>query len=815
MQPEDVSNSHHVSSLSLGAFSYTSLIDEPGFEEISPHRNLENILSTVPDYDEAEYLHPLIFRIAAEHLPLIPKDFSPEEAYELLEKLFIDVNSQDLGIELNFNDLKEILLKNPIDNDSFEAEIVSTYETLFELAEIQIQTNYFLSSHALTPESSQIILGQVFTEATIDIKASKKTANNEKLILSHMGAYPQKNDYQAKLDILAQYYEKNPKQAVKQFKKQIKSLIKLNAIMKEHYSVLNINLLGKETLNRMLLSNPEFTKFLQNPDLIKAIIAMEVIESMKITNPQEEEAQSIAKESNKLYIGFSTRVSTVVRFCLQSHPNSLYLIVPNGKKLDPNYLKKDEMTRKNLLKMTQAVYKTTPKNVSSSNRLLKASCFDAGYQPQNWNNQLFIEFSSFCTNLKQKTSVELKKFAETRKDLSGWVERQGPEECKAGMKLLFEQSGISTEMELKEVVKRLAYSPAWLQPLIAHLCLDRLHFGAIMMLGDNEEMLIQLADQKISCADLFLAVADYLHHEGVNKGNAIAAEALFSRMALVKDYGIEELGWYEFIPTKSPILQEIEDKFGPTTTQNYFEMIFSLNSQLKGLTSKYGTLEKIVGADDKELAKRLTLLQGLLTSNPHEIIQAIHKYHQNPMFQYMGPLKFISFLAQSHANLPEEKNVHGLTSRQRVALYGYTTGDYAIINPAMRKAKEGKIEDPGLAAYVSDALKGMLKLPDFQSEEDSVHLERSIFTEPPDNPLWGQQTFIKNNVFKDFAFVSTTPKSNVKGAWNLTYTSTKGAKDVGRYSAWPGENEILILPGIEYIVDDVDKNNVILKLKED
>jgi ADP-ribosyltransferase exoenzyme len=149
---------------------------------------------------------------------------------------------------------------------------------------------------------------------------------------------------------------------------------------------------------------------------------------------------------------------------------------------------------------------------------------------------------------------------------------------------------------------------------------------------------------------------------------------------------------------------------------------------------------------------------------------------------------------------------------ERAALLGYTTGDYGLINPALRGGK-GQITDPYLSAYTKEVKGALQKIPDYQAPSGQPsHLYRAIYpqSDPTKNNDWCKTAFVKGSTYSDFAFSSTAVKKPPQGEWNLTIMGTKNAKDITPYSSWPGEAEALVFPGQAYTVHDVVGKNVTL-----
>lgn len=77
---------------------------------------------------------------------------------------------------------------------------------------------------------------------------------------------------------------------------------------------------------------------------------------------------------------------------------------------------------------------------------------------------------------------------------------------------------------------------------------------------------------------------------------------------------------------------------------------------------------------------------------------------------------------------------------------------------------------------------------------------------------WKQGNLSEDSIYRDVAFASTSTGETM-GVYKLIFTNAKNAKDIGPFSAFPGEKEILILPGTEYTVTKAEKNVFTLEPK--
>ena len=242
-----------------------------------------------------------------------------------------------------------------------------------------------------------------------------------------------------------------------------------------------------------------------------------------------------------------------------------------------------------------------------------------------------------------------------------------------------------------------------------------------------------------------------------------------------------------------------------------------VNSELKALYAKHPNFNidgtrAIVGAQDKEKIRLYENLSNALKTpeRANRIAKAIAENKDHALFKQWGATKFSSFVALSDSNLEKSKvSTHGMTTMERAALLGYSTGDYDILNPAMRKGK-GQLTDPYLDAYAKEVKGALKRIPDYQMPSGQV-LHRAIYPSPTAGGNdWCKTAFVKGNTYSDFAFGSTALKLGQPGEWNLEIKGTKDAKNITPYSAWPGEAEVLVFPETKYTVHDVQGKTVTL-----
>jgi hypothetical protein len=155
--------------------------------------------------------------------------------------------------------------------------------------------------------------------------------------------------------------------------------------------------------------------------------------------------------------------------------------------------------------------------------------------------------------------------------------------------------------------------------------------------------------------------------------------------------------------------------------------------------------------------------------------------------------------------------LNDVAPHERAAAYGYTTGDYAKLNSALRQAKGQPLSDPGLQEYHKSVCAALQKLPTTQNT-----LYRSICSRPGGTSDWGREQLLAvahggtagphvlgshEKSFVDYAFSSTSQDGAPGGPYNLELQGLEGvAFDIGFLSAFPGEGEFVLLPGTELVV---------------
>lgn len=232
--------------------------------------------------------------------------------------------------------------------------------------------------------------------------------------------------------------------------------------------------------------------------------------------------------------------------------------------------------------------------------------------------------------------------------------------------------------------------------------------------------------------------------------------------------------------------------------------------------------------EDKEKLLRLEFLQAKLAKDPGFVAEKMHEYRHDPLYLQMQPVKFLSILVKSDHNLTlhqletNKVNPSGLSEKERVALFGYSTGDYGALNRAARQSN-GNIKDPGMRDYfetVKTAYEKLPKVPVIKDKDgnpaienkqgEPVHLKRGI--ENPPSQQWVDDTFVEGKTYTDHAFGSSTNDYLVQMIGTLVFKAPDGATELPHarffgepYTAQAGEAEILVEPGVQLPITKVEK----------
>jgi NAD:arginine ADP-ribosyltransferase. len=265
---------------------------------------------------------------------------------------------------------------------------------------------------------------------------------------------------------------------------------------------------------------------------------------------------------------------------------------------------------------------------------------------------------------------------------------------------------------------------------------------------------------------------------------------------------------------KTVAISQIEKQYGKAVAADFKVARESVKKELKALEHQQKTAKgHYLSPDDGERLKRLQLVNTAFKNEPIVIAREIAANLNDPAYQYMGPTQFVSMevvtrqaLASNEAERGRRAGMtgplsYGLSTMERVALYGYTTKEYVVINGGLR---QGNL-NPQLQAYVGHINRGMERLDSFKPR-DGQNLYRGATW--ASMPQFVKDQYKAGGQLRDLAFTSTSTDQTAAfsaGDVKMTISGAVGKGKVAPFSAFPGEGEVLFPPGTLF---DVIQNTV-------
>ncbi|WID41976.1 minor head protein [Pseudomonas phage ZQG1] len=150
--------------------------------------------------------------------------------------------------------------------------------------------------------------------------------------------------------------------------------------------------------------------------------------------------------------------------------------------------------------------------------------------------------------------------------------------------------------------------------------------------------------------------------------------------------------------------------------------------------------------------------------------------------------------------LQKKLGLEEVTLEEVSAIKHYTGSAYRTLNDALRA--DAYSSNYRLQAFVETAQHGMMKMPKFQGlSSRGMSLNDSALQ----NML---ATYRKGAIVEDHAFISTSAGSNAAFGGNV-YMKIQGKTgvDISFFSNYPGEREVLFMPGTKFRIDNVTQTN--------
>ncbi len=155
---------------------------------------------------------------------------------------------------------------------------------------------------------------------------------------------------------------------------------------------------------------------------------------------------------------------------------------------------------------------------------------------------------------------------------------------------------------------------------------------------------------------------------------------------------------------------------------------------------------------------------------------------------------------------------YGLTPPELTAIYTYTLGrtweglkPFERINRCLRYPYLYGAERNFVDPLVYQLISGLTKLPPYRG-----HTFRR--TDLPEETM----TEAKNRIFRDAGFLSCSSEADVFNGRDLLIARSLTGREVGKFSDFPSEHEVIFLPNTTFEVSrlDLHSDNAILVLNE-
>lgn len=150
--------------------------------------------------------------------------------------------------------------------------------------------------------------------------------------------------------------------------------------------------------------------------------------------------------------------------------------------------------------------------------------------------------------------------------------------------------------------------------------------------------------------------------------------------------------------------------------------------------------------------------------------------------------------------IQSQLNLEPLTLDEVSAIKTYTGSAFRSLNHSLRSNKYAS--NYSLQAFVEAAQHGMMKMPKYKG------LSSRGMTLHGDGLEAMLATYRKGAIVEDHAFVSTSAGSNAAFSGNV-YMKIQGKTgvDISFFSNYPGEREVLFMPGTKFRIDNVIQEN--------
>jgi len=254
-------------------------------------------------------------------------------------------------------------------------------------------------------------------------------------------------------------------------------------------------------------------------------------------------------------------------------------------------------------------------------------------------------------------------------------------------------------------------------------------------------------------------------------------------------------------------VDEVASKPEPTSTQ---PALVDQDPEAAPVVTSDGTPKKATTPDvepdpGSDSARRLKSAQDIAdgttdlkthVASPEDLAQ----FKEDMGHRYQRGVQFAKFAKADHPEL-----FKNLSEAEIVAVWGYTTSDYGMLNSALRSKDPNKVAE--VQAYIKAASSGLAKMPGWEGESFRG-------TSLPEEVL---AKYKPGEVITEEAFTSSAATRDAKFDGNTEFViQGKTGRDVSGVSEYADEKEILFAPGTKFEVTskEVVNGKTVIKLRE-
>jgi ADP-ribosyltransferase exoenzyme len=185
------------------------------------------------------------------------------------------------------------------------------------------------------------------------------------------------------------------------------------------------------------------------------------------------------------------------------------------------------------------------------------------------------------------------------------------------------------------------------------------------------------------------------------------------------------------------------------------------------------------------------------------VVESNSRYRSTPEIrqefrEFFGEKRYVEYAREIESLRLKHPELKNIPTADLVAVRGYTSSDYAILNKALRSGDPAELAR--LNAYIRSVESGLSQLPSYQG---TVFRGTNLSSEIASKYQPGR------TITEDFFFsTAAEPGSAFPGNTQYTVSSTHGRR-IDFFSEYPHEKEVLFPPNTNFKVHNVEIDKVI------